>query len=123
MASREKRVQVGIRLSALTAEQLKKASYLMKKTQSEVVSEALEEYYERHRISSVYELHVTDSFFTLIQTVEDRPQIVEITVRNGVSPEDVASNYGKQLGHAVSLVYTQTDKLSNTLSQGTGPKS
>lgn len=98
-----KSVTTTVRLLPDLASQLKHASYILRKSQTAIISDSLEEYFDKHDISSGYQLNLTKDKIVL-QKMGAIPEIVEIADRNGVSPKDIQEEYSIRLRQNVRLV-------------------
>jgi len=92
-----------VRLLPDLASQLKHASFVLRKSQTAIISDSLEEYFDKHDISNGYQLNITKDKVVL-QKMGAIPEIMEITDRNGVSPKNIQAEYSKKLRQNVRLV-------------------
>jgi hypothetical protein len=92
-----------LRLEVSIHDQLDNAAHILRKTKAGIVEEALQDYFEKHDICSVYQLTLTKSNVVLMR-MDDPPRILEVEERNGVSPDKVVQTYSKKLQSPVRLV-------------------
>lgn len=98
------------RLSHLRHEQLERAAYLLRKSKSQIVEDALAAYFLQHNLLGYYQLTVTRKNVVLLQiTGTDEPRIVSITERNGTAPSTLADQYSLELHEPVRLVIQDED--------------
>lgn len=98
-----------IRLGLSTHERLKRAAYMLRMSQSSIVEEALQEYFKNHNLSGGYQLNLTRSN-AVLQRVGDPSKIVEVTERNGISPQQLQARYETELQEPVLLVVQEDEE-------------
>jgi hypothetical protein len=105
-----------VRLDVLTVDQLKEASRVLDRSQGSIVEEALTDWFKKHNFNGTYQLNVTKWNAVLIRT-GGAPQIIEVTDRNGVPPQEVADAYKKKLHAPVRLVLQEEEETWPTKKQ------
>jgi hypothetical protein len=110
MATSENRKQVAVRLHPLTFEQLQRACFLLHKTQSQTVEDALREYFTNHHLQAAYQVVVSKDCVVLLKTGEGDPEVVETHIRNGLPPAAIKEKYAVRLNMPVQLVVLEGDK-------------
>ena len=93
-----------VRLSEATLTQLQKAAYILKRSQSQVVEDALGEYFKAHGLQERYVVSVDGEYSVLIRVEGEQLEVVEVKQRNGVTPNALAERYAAQLHAPVTLV-------------------
>lgn len=105
ISGRPKKRGCTIRLPIPVIKSLKQAANAFAKSQSDIVEEALKDYFKKYNLDYRYLLHVTKEDVVLMKVEGDKPpEILEVTKRNGVSPEDMAQQYRVSLRGPVALV-------------------
>lgn len=100
----EKKVTT-VRLVPLTHASLKKAARTFDKSQSEIVEEALSDYFQKYNLLCRYQLHVTSDQIILMRLEETKdPRVVEVSARNGVPPHQLIVQYREKLKEPVDLI-------------------
>lgn len=103
-----------IRLKDKTTELLKKHSYFSRRSQTDIMNEALEEWFQRNGFSESLELHVTKSYATLLKRDVDKPpQVMEVQERNGLSPAQMADKLAAKYQVPVTLVLEKYEEESH----------
>jgi hypothetical protein len=94
-----------VRLGVQTHEQLRRATYVLDRSQSKIVEEALQEYFRTRNLTGGYQLTFTNDSIVLLHMSGDKPpKVLEVHERNGVPPKEVASKYTTRLGEPVQVV-------------------
>ena len=103
MAQAEKRTTT-VRLNPVIKDRLDKAAFVLKRSQNQIIEEALQEYFEHRGLVERYQVTMTKDHVVLIKLNKDQATVVEVTPRNGVPPNQVAENYATKLQRPVDLV-------------------
>jgi group I intron endonuclease len=94
-----------LRLGEALMDKLKKHSYASRRSQTDIVNEALEEWLTRNGFTEVFELHVTPQYVTLIKLdIDQPPQVLEVQERNGLSPKQMAEKLALKYKTPIRLV-------------------
>jgi predicted DNA-binding protein len=96
--------QVSVRVSQATVDRLQKASYILKRSQASIVEEVLERYFETLDLDERLELRQTPGHNVLVRVTGKRTDIVEVTIKNGVPPKELAEKYSVALQAPVTVV-------------------
>jgi hypothetical protein len=102
------RKSTNIRLSINTRDKLKHVAGILNKSQSDITEQALKDWFEKHNFTETYQVTLTETSVVLLET-GDSPRILEVTERNGISPQEVAQNYKQKLQAPVRLVIQEKD--------------
>lgn len=106
--ARSPRKTTTVRLEEKFLSQLAQASWIFGKTQSDVVQDALEEYFAKYHLAAKYQLHVTEDSLVLMKLSKDGPpQVVEVTKRNGAGIDRLVDEYRTRLQEPVEVVLPQ----------------
>jgi group I intron endonuclease len=105
--AKEPKVTTTCRLPASTLDRLKMSVFLrLGNSQSDIIDEALRDFFEKHKIYTRFQLHVTDENYILMRCDEGQPpRVLEVTVRNGEPPEKTAYAYRVKLQEPVDVVF------------------
>lgn len=98
-----KSVATTVRLTPDMAGQLKQASYLLHKSQTEIISNSLEEYFEKYNIQTGYQLNLTETK-AVLQKMGPIPTVIDVVERNGQSPQELQKHFAVRLNEPVRLV-------------------
>jgi hypothetical protein len=109
-AGADSRKQVALRLSQTSYDQLQRACFIQRTSQSKLVEDALGEYCLNHNLLASYEVVIDKDCVALLKTGEGKPEILEMRIRNGVSPESLRERYSARLNAPVRLVVKQGDE-------------
>lgn len=103
--------QIGVRVSSDCAKKLHQAAYLLRKSQSTIVEEALLDYFDKNSFKESYQLHVLDNSFILMSVaVDGNPVVRGVVHKNGVPAEQIAKDYEAQLRMPVAIVNLHSEK-------------
>lgn len=94
-----------VRLGEQTRDQLRRAAYVLDISQNKVIEEALQEFFRTRNLTGGYQLTFTSESVVLLHTSGDKPpKVLEVHVRNGVPPKELAGRYTEKLGEPVRVV-------------------
>ena len=96
-----------LRLSAPIKDQLSQAALILRRTKSQIVEEALLDYFKKHGIGGAYQLTLTSKSAVLLR-LDDPPRVLEVTERNGIPPDKIAKKYSEKLQSPVRLVVEES---------------
>lgn len=100
----EPKGQISVRVSQATVNRLQKASFVLNRSQASIVEEFLEKGFETLDLSERLELRQTPGHNILVRVTAKRTDILEVTVKNGVPPKDLAEKYSVTLQAPVTVV-------------------
>lgn len=110
VANSSKKTVTTVRLFEDIHAKLKKAAYVFSKPQSQIVEEALLDYFDKYSFNCRYQLHVTADQIILMELKGDQQsRVVEVAARNGVPPRQLVLQYQQKLKEPVDLVENQGD--------------
>jgi hypothetical protein len=92
-----------LRLTKSTRDRLNQAAVILRRTKSQIVEDALADYFEEQGIGGAYQLTLTSERAVLLR-LDDPPKVLDISERNGVSPEKIVKKYSEKLQAPVRLV-------------------
>jgi hypothetical protein len=93
-----------IRLGADVKSQLARVSSLSRKSESQVVEDALKEYYKNHDWNRRYILNVTSKHIVLICLDGEYAQPVHVEDRNGESPREIQEKLAAKFNSVIELI-------------------
>lgn len=100
-----------VRLPEPLLERLQSISLLFKRTQSDLMAEALEEYFTRNNLNRRYQLHVTDSYATLFKVEAGKVDLVEVkNIDSSDDASEILLFYRTKLHEPVELKSYPLDK-------------
>jgi Tol biopolymer transport system component len=87
-------------------DQLGRATYRLQKNQNQIVTEALQDYFRKHKIEDAYCLSLTSDAVVLF-AMTDPPTVLEATQRNGLSPRQIQAHYQDKYNRNIRLVLNE----------------
>jgi len=100
---KEPKVTTTVRLPEKLLHTLKQYGWLLHRSHSELMEEALVEYFKAHQLARL-QLNVTAEQAVLLSIQGDKPCVLEVITRNGVSVEELQDRLGRKYNTRVNLV-------------------
>lgn len=93
-----------VRLSDATKKSLENAARILRKTQNQVMEDALHEYFERHNLIERYEARVFRDEVILLRINGATSKIIDKAPRNGTLDEKIVEQFATTYRAPVDLV-------------------
>lgn len=104
MAASSESKTTTVRLSDATKKSLENASRILRKTQNQVMEDALSEYFERHNLIERYEARVFRDQVILLRINGTKSDIVDARSCNGLSTDKIVEQFATTYRAPVDLV-------------------
>lgn len=98
-----KKITTTVRMSEDLFEHWKTVAHVLRRSQSDIVTSALTEYFEKYHLSSRYELHISGGRMSLLRFDDHSFEVVETREVNGLSPDSLVEAYRAKLNEPVVL--------------------
>lgn len=100
----EGKKQLNVSVSDQTVALVTKAAYLLHRTKSQIVEDAVTEFAAKNGIGERYQLNIKNGMLVLLKVEGDSVGIVEMEALNGVAPEVIAQRYSSRFHQDVPLI-------------------
>jgi predicted transcriptional regulator len=93
-----------VRLKATRRQQLERAAYILQRSQSAIIDEALENWFRENNFLKRYQLSVNADHIVLAEIDDDQVHIKDVRLRNGVPVEQIAREYSHTFNAPIQVV-------------------
>lgn len=93
-----------VRLRATRRQQLERAAFILQRSQSSIIDEALEDWFRENNFLKRYQLNVGADHLALLEIDGDEVHMKDVRQRNGVPVEQIVREYSNSLNAPISVV-------------------